>query len=227
MLKNRPATLILVGVNVLFFGISYLQAGTLEYPQWLITQFEIGALFNPLVLEKEWYRIVAHMFLHGHFLHLAVNMYALYASGGELEEILGWKKFLIVYFLSGVGGAILSLYWNLFVIGVGASGAIFGLFGFTLVINIIVSRRDGLSILPLLMNFAIFVLINILFGEAFHADHAAHAGGFLTGAAIAATTYYTSRHFREIKLDLAFVLVLAILFFALPRFQVHYYRFMQ
>src|SRR5690349_4411953 len=121
-----PLTLGLIILNCVVFALCYYSIGTFADPIWTLGLLERGALFNPYALDGQWYRIFAAMFLHGHIAHLLFNMYALYSAGGAVESKTGTKKFLIIYLLSGVAAALASLYWGLFTIVVGASGAIFG-----------------------------------------------------------------------------------------------------
>jgi len=184
----------------------------------------MGAEFNPLTLGKEWYRIFSHMFLHGHLMHLAFNMYALFSIGSILEQEIGTKRFIWVYVLAGIAAALNSLYWNLFTIGVGASGAIFGLFGFSVVLNLLKSHRQGLSITPILINFGIFLVINLLFAKALHADNAAHMGGLMAGAALAGLSMIQNEN-QRVNPESLLAPILVLIFFLLPRYQVQYYHF--
>jgi membrane associated rhomboid family serine protease len=228
-LKKIPATVSLNAVNVLVFAVIYLKNGSQGDGAWTLTLLRSGAEFNPLTLDKEWYRIFTHMFLHGGILHLAVNMYALYSVGGEVEMLVGTKKFTVVYFVSGVAAALNSLYWSLFAIGVGASGAIFGVFGFSLMINIFLSRRSGKSMTPVLVNFAVFVVINLAIAKSVNADNAAHLGGLAAGMLMGgyALVRGGGAAFVKIQLEYLLALVLVVIFFSLPRYQVHYYKFFQ
>jgi hypothetical protein len=82
------------------------------------------------VADGEYYRLVTAAFLHGGLLHLALNMFALASLGPVLESALGRSRFLALYLLSALGGSTLSfLLAAPNTVGVGASGAIFGLFG--------------------------------------------------------------------------------------------------
>jgi membrane associated rhomboid family serine protease len=227
MIKRRLATLTLLGLNIVCFGLTYMLSGTLDEIAWSFTLFRGGALFNPLTLDQEWHRIFTHMFLHADLLHLLLNMSVLLMVGGDLEESIGWKKFIVVYLLCGVGGGLASLYWNLFAVGVGASGAIFGLVGFSLLMHLLTRGRDFAAILPLLVSFAIFMLINAVFAAFLRADHASHIGGFVTGAALALLTYFTTRDFSKVRFDPVLAPLFVLLFFVLPRFQVQYYHAMQ
>ncbi len=227
LIRKFPATFTLLFVNVIVFIIIYLQIKTFTDPEWTLHLLNSGAEFNPFTLNGQWYRIFTHMFLHGSILHLVFNMYALYSVGTEVESELGVKKFLWVYFLSGIAAALVSLYWSLFAIGVGASGAIFGLFGFSLVTNITRSRQAGESFIPIVVNFALFLGINIYFAQAFKGDTAAHLGGLAFGIVAGIFIMIREDWFWRNNIHYAFIALFVILYFALPRYQVTYYNFFQ
>ena len=88
-----------------------------------------GANYGPLVKSGEIYRLITCMFLHGGIIHLGLNMYSLFVIGPRVEDFFGKWKFLLIYFISGISASLLSIGLNVNVISVGASGAIFGLFG--------------------------------------------------------------------------------------------------
>ena len=77
----------------------------------------------------EYYRLLSCIFLHIGIMHLICNMYSLYILGTQMETFIGKMKFISVYFISGIVGALLSLALSGAVPSVGASGAIFGLLG--------------------------------------------------------------------------------------------------
>src|SRR5687767_11376709 len=111
-LKKVPFTLLMILVNAGVFIFSFVKAGTLSGPQWTLTLLRLGAQFNPLALDGEWYRIFTHMFLHGSILHLAANMAVLAYLGSTMERKVGTKKFAFVYFVSAIASAFSGLYWN-------------------------------------------------------------------------------------------------------------------
>ena len=88
-----------------------------------------GANSTRLVKNGELYRLFTYMFLHGGFLHIFMNMYSLYIVGTRVEDFFGKWKYLLIYLVSGICGGLLSIGLNSNIISVGASGAIFGLFG--------------------------------------------------------------------------------------------------
>ena len=85
-------------------------------------------------VESEWfspYQIITHIFMHGGFWHLFFNMYTLYIFGSVLERVWGTKKFLIFYFVTGIGAGLVHIAFQyltgMFALTVGASGAIYGI----------------------------------------------------------------------------------------------------
>lgn len=133
------------------------------------------------------YRLFTAMFLHADFDHLVNNMFILLMIGERLERILGAKKYMIVYVCSGLMASIGSLiYYHMIginVVGVGASGAIFGIVGG---IGYLVIRYGGrgLDITP--NRLILFVVISLYggFRSAGQVDNAAHVVGFLSGIVI-------------------------------------------
>jgi membrane associated rhomboid family serine protease/antitoxin component YwqK of YwqJK toxin-antitoxin module len=225
ILRQSPATVIIVGLNILFYGASYWVTGSTDEPNWTFTLLQLGALFNPLALSDEPWRIITSMFLHGHLLHLGLNQFALYWVGTSWERYFGWKKWVAIYFVTGFGAALATLWWNLFTIGVGASGAIFGMFGFIMMEMFIMNRHQQTSNGPLLLRFGIFLGINILLAEAFHADNSAHLGGLVCGMVISAGRRLFDR--KSLRAEAILFGLLLIVFFLLPRSQVNYYNAFQ
>jgi membrane associated rhomboid family serine protease/antitoxin component YwqK of YwqJK toxin-antitoxin module len=224
IINSAPVTLTLIGINIIVFVIFYLKVGTLEEPEYTYFLLDTGALFNPFTLDKESYRLITHMFLHGMVLHLLLNMYGLFSAGSGLEPSLGSRKFLLVYFLCGLAGAIGSLYFSLFSISVGASGAIFGLFGFSLVIKIIDTVESGQSITGIIVNFFIFLILYLFIAQNFNVDHAGHFGGMVLGVMLASVDYFFYKEYSRLRFAIIAAPILLIIFFLLPRDQVEYYK---
>ena len=147
------------------------------------------------VAAGEYWRLLTVTLLHGSpqpgFLiaslgHLFFNMYALYLAGPIVERWYGPVRFLLFYVLCAAGGSIASFVFGGEAPSVGASGAIFGLFGLLLASNRIHHPVDRQSRM-LVQQLGFLVLINILFGFAIpNIDNAAHIGGLLTGLWIGA-----------------------------------------
>jgi membrane associated rhomboid family serine protease len=121
MLSQNPAlvTYILIAINVIVFIISSL------YPA--ITAW--GVQYNPLVAQGQVWRIFTAMFLHASIFHIALNMLSLFFIGTVVEAVYGKWRYLVIYFLSGIAGGITFFLTSPTGAAVGASGAIFGVFG--------------------------------------------------------------------------------------------------
>jgi membrane associated rhomboid family serine protease len=132
--------------------------------------------FPQLVLLEPW-TVVTSLFAHASFIHLAFNMYSLYALGPALEQALGHRRFATLYFLSGIGGSVGVLLLDSGPV-LGASGAIFGLLGAYFVIARKMGGSSKQLILVIVLNLAIgFVIPNIAWQ--------AHVGGLIVGALVA------------------------------------------
>jgi len=143
----------------------------------------VGGNFSPLTTEGQWWRMFTATFLHGGLLHLVFNMYALYSFGMLTEKIFGTRDFLLIYILSGLAGSAGTLMFSPSAVGVGASGAIFGVMGSMLAF--LTTDRKFLSEgarKQLISNFAIFGAYSLMQGFRHSGiDNAAHIGGLLAG----------------------------------------------
>jgi rhomboid protease GluP len=173
-------TKIIIAVNFFIYYYVYSHGGITEE-----NLIEFGANYRPLVMQGEWWRLMSCMFLHANLMHIGANMYSLWALGRMLEGLSGWKSTFLIYMTTGVLASITSLlYHTEAVVGIGASGAIFGLFGAfaALVLRKKVVGAGGqlLSVkslmAPLLINLGIGLLPEI--------DLSAHLGGFVSGVVI-------------------------------------------
>jgi rhomboid protease GluP len=123
-----PVTPVLIAINVVVFvamaasGVSVMNPS----PQTLLNW---GANFGPSVTSGEWWRLVSCAFLHSGIPHLAFNMLCLVGVGRGTERMIGSTGFLVMYLTSAVAGSLASVAWSPAVVGVGASGAVFGTFG--------------------------------------------------------------------------------------------------
>jgi membrane associated rhomboid family serine protease len=139
------------------------------------------------VADGEYYRLLTAAFLHAGVFHILMNMFALAQLGPVLEAALGRLRFVTLYVLSALGGSVLSyLLSDPLDLGVGASGAIFGLFG---AYYVVVRRLGGetRSIVTLLViNLVITFSVPII-------DWRAHLGGLVVGAVVAAAFSYVPR----------------------------------
>jgi membrane associated rhomboid family serine protease len=120
-------TMSLIGINVAVYLLELFAGGQVDGTGNQI--FEKGALFGPLVLQGDWWRLITAAFLHYGPLHLALNMYSLYWVGSVLETVIGPWRFLGLYVAAGLTGSAGALIATPFAVTVGASGAIFGILG--------------------------------------------------------------------------------------------------
>jgi membrane associated rhomboid family serine protease len=225
---DRPIsiTYAILFLNVLIYLLMVLAAGgsylnNFLYMNDIGTLIAFGAKTNQLLREGEIFRLITPIFIHGGLLHLASNSYAIWTIGPLVEKLYGSSRFYLIYLLSGIGGVVGSYIGGLSrpagIPGVGASGAIFGLFGVLLVFgyryrdelppNFRQSIRSG--ILPV-------ILINLMIGFSIPSiDNGAHIGGLLTGAALVfLVPYLAPGRKRDSRAGQVLLLLCLILTFA-------------
>ncbi len=178
-------TPILLNINLFVFivmvlaGIHFLtpDAGQL---------FAIGANYGPYTLSGDWWRLLTSTFIHGGIVHLLLNMLALVSVGRQLELMIGRVPFLIAYILCGLSGSLASVWWDGTRVSVGASGAIFGMFGLLLVLMALERKLTWPEKRAMLGNLGIVIGINLMYGMTGGIDNAAHTGGLVAGILIGA-----------------------------------------
>lgn len=200
--NSAPATTNIIIINVLVMIMIVLNE------QFMIEHF---ALFYPASPFFRPWQFITHMFMHGGFWHIFFNMYTLWIFGSVLERTWGWKKFLVFYFVTGLGAALLhtgvqyieaQIYMSQIAEGsqqamaalhqlkltptVGASGAIYGLLlGFAMLYP---DARLTLIFPPVTLKakwfvviFAVIELVTGVTGIGGGIAHFAHLGGMLFG----------------------------------------------
>jgi membrane associated rhomboid family serine protease len=191
--SGRPVvTYTLIGLSVVSFLLQLMLGSGLDNP------WTTALIFAPFLGETEPWRMLTTAFLHdtGMFLHIGFNMYALWIVGQSLEPALGRWRFIALYLVSALGGSVMvtllaspnDVSWRTGVVG--ASGAVFGLFGAILV----VLRRLGRSAQPIIVILVInavlgFVIPNIAWQ--------AHLGGLLVGGVLGFAYAYAPRQRRR------------------------------
>ncbi|MFS0894769.1 rhomboid family intramembrane serine protease [Microbacterium sp. 179-I 3D3 NHS] len=171
----------------LLFAAPYL------YPQLSVYPFE------------PW-RLLTAIFVHGGFIHLALNMLALWMIGQSLEPILGRARFLALYLISGLGGSVMVACLAPTTATVGASGAIFGMMAALLIIG----RHIGANVTGLLVILGINFALGFFIGNI---AWQAHLGGTIVGALVALILTRTKRRDQrvwQILLLAALVVVLLV-----------------
>lgn len=198
--SKARVTQVLIGVNIVLYLIM-LAHSSLQYDWWMV---------GNAVARGQWYRLITSAFLPGAgslgLLDIAFNMWALLVVGPPMERQLGWLRYLAVYVASAIGGGV--SYYFLAAPNqpaLGASGAIFGLFGAWFV----VARRLGLDA----RGVVFLIVLNLGIGFVGHSYIAwqAHVGGLVTGAVLTAAYVYAPKQRRGSIQLAATVAVLALL----------------
>ena len=186
--KRLPVvTLILIVLNVAIFHP--LELRLIASPQDLGTLIQFGAYSYHLIVEDgEYWRLLTSTFLHAHALHLLLNMGILFLLGSLLEGVYGRNRFLFLYLISAIISSVASLPFVRNALGVGASGAVFGLIGVAVALGLRYKERLprrlgrilGLRLLPfigidILLGFFVFPNFN------YNVNNAAHLGGLFAG----------------------------------------------
>jgi rhomboid protease GluP len=142
----------------------------------------MGANVGERVKDGEYYRLMSSVFLHAGFMHVFFNTYVLFALGGFFNRILGESKYLVIFLSSGIVGSLASVYLGKATVSVGASGAIWGLFGASLALAMFPTsllpeairlRLRRITLINLLINLGVSFLPMI--------DIWAHIGGGVAG----------------------------------------------
>ena len=170
--NQAPVTYALIGINLLIYLIGASQGAGLSNPG--------GSIYSKLWLDAPqlhsggWYRLVTTMFLHASVLHIAFNMFALWAIGRPVEQYLGTARYIGLYFVSGLAGSAGALVQTPGVT-VGASGAIFGILGAMLIIEWQITGRLAGTAMTL-------IVINLVFSFAVPGiSWGGHVGGLIGG----------------------------------------------
>ena len=182
-MKQRSSVLTIITIICAFYLYELYDSG-------LIGTFGLYGI-ELLKGTNEWYRLVTVALVHDNSnvipIHLAFNMLALHSLGTPIENFLGRSKFLIIFFVSLIGGSIASamfLGYNGY--SIGASGAVFGLFGAWAVI----SKRIGAEVKSTLVIIGLNFVLGFTIGGV---DWRAHLGGLIAGYAVTRLMLSASR----------------------------------
>ncbi|MFJ2771504.1 rhomboid family intramembrane serine protease [Streptomyces sp. NPDC087300] len=189
----RLFTKVLVGINLALFLVQ------LSVGDGFTDRFDlIGRAYVPElgsvegVAEGQWYRLVTAMFLHSSYMHIAFNMLSLWWIGGPLEAALGRARYLALYGASGIAGSALT-----YLIAapnqpsLGASGAIFGLFGATAILM----RRLNYDMRPVIA----LLVLNLIFTFGWsNIAWQAHIGGLVGGVVVGYAMVHAPRERRNL-----------------------------
>ena len=171
---NLWATYVLLGINIGAYIAGVLATGRLvdlSATKYLtvFAYFKFATFYYGL-----YWQFFTNIFIHVNILHISLNMFFLYILGIQLERIVGGTKLIKIYLLSGFGGNILSTIFFPLGGGAGASGAIFGIFGYLTMYHGVLGGRTKTMILYALMIFIVNSFIP-------NVDLFAHLGGLIVG----------------------------------------------
>ena len=175
-------TTALVAINALIFSLMTARGVSPTRPD-VDALVRWGAIYGPRVSAGEWWRLFSAAFLHAGIVHIAMNMLALWSAGRTAERVYGQPAFVAVYVVSAIAASLASVVVHPATVSVGASGAIFGVYG-SLIAFVVICRAslpsEARSTLG--RNLAGFVAYNLLFGLITpHIDGVAHAAGLAAG----------------------------------------------
>jgi rhomboid protease GluP len=176
-----------VFIAMVFAGLGVVSFGSDDLVAW-------GANFRPAIHGWGLLRLVTSQFVHGGLMHLVNNLYGLLFAGLFLSAIVPNWRLIACYLLCGLGGSIASVWIHPNTISIGASGAIFGLFGMLLTFLLLKDTRLAVVRSVVLVNAGIFVGLNLLIGAAsVGIDNAAHVGGLVTGVVLGLGIFLAGR----------------------------------
>ncbi|MGW3725617.1 rhomboid family intramembrane serine protease [Streptomyces sp. NPDC000851] len=201
----RLLTKILIGINLAVFIAGRAEPSLLNHIL-LIGEWP-PAPWGPTegVAEGEWYRLFTSMFTHEAIWHIGFNMLSLWWLGGPLEAALGRTRYLTLYLVSGLAGSALTYLLEApTTASLGASGAIFGLFGATAVLM----RRLNYDMRPVIALLAINLIFT--FSPGFDIAWQAHIGGLAAGLVIGYAMVHAPRERRGLVQYGTSALVLAV-----------------
>ncbi|MGE0003655.1 MAG: rhomboid family intramembrane serine protease [Candidatus Izemoplasmatales bacterium] len=177
--KRAPITFGLICANLIML-IATIVTGGFD----TMNLVGLGGLVPAYVTQNhEYYRMIATIFLHGGIFHFLMNMFALYVLGTALEQGLGTWRYLLIYFVAGIGSSLaVVLFSDAYTLSIGASGAIYGVMGALLYITF--ARREWFTPRSvqsirsmMLLNIAITFLVPMI-------SIAGHLGGLFFGVVI-------------------------------------------
>ena len=177
----RPyATYTLIGICVLAYLLQILTESILGVDVLALW----GVKANNLIEQGQFWRLVTPIFLHGSILHIGFNMYALFYLGSTLEKFYRRERFLVLFFLSGFAGNVISFMFSPYP-SLGSSTAIFGLLGAEGVLLYQNREIFGSAARRALSQVVMIAAVNLMIGLSPGIDNWGHIGGLIGGTLFA------------------------------------------
>lgn len=209
---GRPlATYWIIGVTAAVYLLQLLPGSPVT--GWLL--FNSAYLVPQLGAFEPW-RVLTALVVHSSWLHIGLNMLALWMIGRILEPLVGHARFIVLYLIAGLGGSVGVALLAPFTSVIGASGAIFGLFGALLVIGRHIGANiTGIAVI-IAINFAFPFVMGLLSGSmsSIQISWQAHLGGLIAGAAVG-FIYARTRSARRRGLQIGLLIGLTVLLLVL------------
>lgn len=178
--KEIKVTPVIISLNIIVWVIMVV-SGVSPYMPEAQDALSWGATSASNVVDGEYWRLFTSNYIHFGFIHLGINMFSLNNVGRMLERFIGPWRFLTLYTITGIAASAVSVWWNQYAVGAGASGAILGIVGVfaALLTTNLIDKQIRTSMLK---SIGISIGLMLLMGINSHIDNAAHIGGLLTGA---------------------------------------------
>jgi rhomboid protease GluP len=188
---RRFVTVLILLINFGFYAatvVASMKAGNENAIMGLDGQTLVafGAKYVPFILAGQYWRLVTAGFLHGGLMHIAMNSWAMFDLGAQVDEHYGTSRMLVIYFVSNVCGFALSTLFSAS-LSIGASAGICGLIGAMIALGLRHHNPIGDAIRGTYIRWAVMILI-IGFLPMFHIDNFAHIGGLTAGFCVAYIT---------------------------------------
>ena len=181
----RFTTTVILLINVGLFAATMLYSMRVSGSDALMdidgrTLLMFGAKYPPAIVQGQWWRLLTAGFLHGGILHIAMNCWVIFDLGTQVEQLYGTSRYLVLYFLTTIGGFVASTYWS-DGLSVGASAPLFGLIGAMIALGVKHRHTSlGAAMRGHYTQWAVWGLVMGLL-PGFRVDNAAHIGGLATG----------------------------------------------
>jgi membrane associated rhomboid family serine protease len=190
--RDNYGLAVLLDINILVYlamvvaGLGVMNFATDDLLDW-------GASYRPAIHGFGVLRLITSQLVHGGFLHIANNMQGLLFAAICLAPVMRNARLILSYLLCGLGGSIASVSWSV-TVSVGASGAIFGLYGILLVLYALKDSRIRELGPAIWTSAGLFVALNLVFGFVSPStDNACHIGGLLTGLVLGVVLFLIDR----------------------------------
>jgi membrane associated rhomboid family serine protease len=183
--RDGMVSMVLIGINVLAFLV---QIATGDRASDI---YQHGAMQGYVVADGDYWRLLTSAFLHSGWLHIAFNMYALYLFGPFIERALGTWRFIAAYVTMAVFASVfVFVLTEPSTVTIGASGAVFGLFGMALIL-LLKAKQDVSTLLVLLA-------INAFLSLRANISWQGHLGGFVIGCLLGLAFAYAPRERKQL-----------------------------